>query len=117
MSAQHFVIDENQKIGDLGSSKGTFFWVSRENHKNLEETQIFLIGKTEIVIERIYFEERRIILRIGSNVMEVSKKDSPFWIGSHKRCQLNVEGKTYMACIDVLNLKFHSLLESDDYDC
>ena len=49
--------------------------------------------------------------------MSVGKKDNPFWIGSHKKCQLNVEGRAYMACIDVLNLKFHSLLESDDYDC
>lgn len=37
----------------MGSTKGTYFWVNRENPVEIEKSRNFLIGKSEVIIEDI----------------------------------------------------------------
>jgi hypothetical protein len=51
-----------KKIYDLGSTKGTFFWVPHFKPASLEENKIFLMGVTEFTMKEINFDTKKLVL-------------------------------------------------------
>jgi hypothetical protein len=69
VSSKHFAIDENKKIYDLGSAKGTFIWIKRDKPIEIDKNQKFLIGKVELKIISISLHERKAVLKVNDKIV------------------------------------------------